>query len=371
MSFRLGWLALTTAPFVAAVLSACSDSDYVVEPSVPLEDVPQELAKAQCDVLSRCIPFFYGALGDHCVAQVAERASAGTYDQVVQAVEDGRVRYDAKAAADCAEASRNLGCEELDNPNLQACQDAFEGNVPRGGECTLDEECEGNSVCVFGSSCPGTCEVRLAAGQDCGGDSGRCGGGLICSAETKRCIEPAALGAECAENGRECASPLFCKTADGETVGECVTQESVFTEEEGGACDFLNSKLCQSGLSCVVTGVGIVEQQLKLEFECRPPVDQGEPCGVGIPSQCSAGQYCAGINAGEADLEGTCEVLPEAGEPCADAGLGEAGVCALDAFCDGDACRALRNNGESCSDDAECWSENCVGGGCAPASGCE
>jgi hypothetical protein len=358
---------------VATGLPACSDSDYVVEPSVPLEDVPEELASAQCEVLSRCAPSFYSSLGDFCVPQFTERANAGTYDQIVQAVDDGRVRYDAKAAADCAEATRNLACDELDNPNLEACQNAFEGDVPRGGECTLDEECEGNNVCVFGSTCPGTCEQRLAAGQDCGGDDNRCGAGLVCSEETKRCIEPAGLGAECDDSGKECATPLFCKIPDGETVGECVTQGSVFTEDEGEACDFLNNNLCKTGLSCVVAEVDIdiVEQSFDLQFQCRAPAKLGETCGVGVPGQCDAGQFCAGIKLGEEDVEGTCEELPGDGQPCADAGLGEAGVCALDAFCDGDTCRALRDNGESCSVDAQCWSENCLNGGCAPASGCQ
>ncbi len=359
----------------ALLLSACGDdSDGDRTESVPLEDAPGALASAFCEARLRCFPAEARSLTASRCTDIFEHAvRAGGFDQTIEAVEDGKATYDAAEAGRCVDALANRPCEDLDAGELPECQATLEGTIARGDDCALDAECAGDSICEFEGSCPGTCAARLSAGEACDGENGRCADGLVCSDATDRCAEPAGEGDPCGGGVEvQCETPLICLGDDAaeDRPGECEEQEAVFTGQLGDDCEFAEGPLCEPDLSCVleqVTAGGM------LEAACRDPAEAGGDCGFALPSQCPVEQYCAGLNLGLLlDLEGTCEDLPAEGEDCGDVGLPNAApVCAPGLTCVSGECRERRDNGQSCDSDAECWSDNCDGGGCAPTASCE
>jgi hypothetical protein len=70
-------------------------------------------------------------------------------------------------------------------------------------------------------------------------------------------------------------------------------------------------------------------------------------------------------------LEGICRPKPVEGEACAATLGGAATLCAPNLRCDGGTCRERRGLGEPCIDDAVCYSETCVGGGCRDDGACD
>lgn len=381
--FRLAWFAL---PIVVLGFGACggsssSSTKFDEDGSsgsggtggtgsnggeLPLEDVPDAYATAFCDVIQKCNPFFQALVPEsECHDYFLNTLKNRGFDDILDAIDDGRATYDGRQMKACIDEVSARSCSELDNPDPESCKSATEGTVARGDACTTDVECEGDSICEFSGSCPGVCSAHLNAGDSCSGND-QCKEGLVCSDDTGRCVEPAQEGEDC-EGGLApvCdGDSLFCLGDDEETEtpGTCRKLDEVFSAGPGDPCDFETGPLCESGSACVVTNLDPVT------FECAEVVPRGEDCQFGAPNPCEAGSYCAGIDLGAADISGTCEAYAEPGDDCDPAALV---MCGIGALCLDGRCVARKANGVSCDDSAECWSENCVDGGCAPQSACE
>lgn len=353
---------------LAALVAGCGSDFETAGPRVELDDVPGELAGAVCERQLACSPFVAVLLGSEevCATEWENRIRQGGYDAIIEAVEEERTQYDAEKAAACLEAWRDTDCADL-HAEPEVCREVFRGAVPRGGECTLDQECSGDSICSFAEACPGTCTARLAAGEVCDGSDERCARGLVCSEATDRCAQPGGEGDACGGGVEaQCAGTLQCAGEQSlrGTPGVCTAPEKVFALEEGESCDLEAGQLCGVGLSCVIELSGEGAQ-----FVCRAPRDDGN-CNAGFPAQCPPGAYCAGIDLEGGDVEGTCTPLPEVNEPCVE-GQVQLQSCAPGLSCIEGTCRAFRNNGQSCRINFECYSGYCADGGCAAPNVCD
>lgn len=353
---------------LAVLVAGCGSDFRTAAPSVRLQDVPGELAAVLCERQLACSPFLaiLGGTQQVCTTEWENRIRQGGYDAIIEAVEEGRTEYEGAKAAACVDAWRKTDCSEL-HVEPDVCREVFRGAVPRGGECTIDQECSGDSICSFADACPGTCVARLAAGEVCDGSDERCAEGLVCSEATNRCAQPGRAGDPCGAGVEaQCAGTLQCA---GErpvmgTPGVCTAPEDVFAVPEGESCDLDAGRLCQLGLACVLELSGEPPQ-----FVCRALREDGS-CNAGFPAQCQPGAYCAGIDLAQGDVEGTCTPLPTANEPCVQGPL-ELQSCALGLLCVEGTCRTYRDNGQSCRASVECYSGHCAEGGCAAPNVCE
>jgi hypothetical protein len=342
---------------------------------IPLEDAPKAYATAYCAVLERCEGFLYDLITayEDCETITEERLRQGGLDALTEAVDDGRVEYHGDRMQACVNAVVTRPCNLLTTRGIPECEDAMTGTAAKGDGCGLNEECEGSLICETNGTCPGACVERYSAGKPCSADD-ECADELVCSNVTKHCAKPAAEGEPC-EGGVEvqCEPGFFCGGADAGKMqpGACVPVENVKLGGQGAACDPGGGALCQSGLSCVLTGF----ESGALKWECRTPSVANGNCGVGLPEDCAGGQYCplTSLDIVAGTFTATCTVLPAPGDACATRPLGGLmPACEPYARCGGDGkCNAFRDLGESCTDDAVCYSGHCADGACEPAHACE
>jgi hypothetical protein len=245
-----------------------------------------------------------------------------------------------------------------------ACLAALDGTVALGGDCTLDEDCQGQAICKSSSgACPGQCVPLLVAGQPCDQD-GDCQSGLQCSSETKLCVAPAAAGQACEYTAPPCGPGLLCLGKDdtNQTPGTCQTIASALSAAPGAACDATNRSLCQPGSSCIANAIDLTS--LSIDWLCVPTggYPAGGACKPGFPEACASGYFCQ-TGSGLTALSGTCTLLPAAGQPCAGS---DAKQCQPGAVCVSGTCQNLVANGVGCTGNAMCYSESC-----GPSGGCE
>lgn len=343
--------------------------------TIALEDTPNAYATAYCSLLERCEGIFYELITayEDCVMVTEERLRQGGFDALSDAVDAGRIEYHGDLMQACLDAVDARACDELTTRGIPECEAALRGTAAAGESCELNEECEGSLICETNGSCPGTCVERYSAGEECAADDD-CADGLVCSKATAHCVKPAQDGEAC-EGGFEaqCDAGLFCGGADADKMqpGKCAPLASIELGGQGAACDPGGGKLCESGLSCVLTGFDAGA----LIWECRTPSVAGGTCGAGLPEDCVGGQYCpltsAEVVAGT--FTAKCTPLPAAGEACAMRPLGALmPACAPYARCGGDGkCIDFRDLGESCTNDDVCYSAHCSGGACEPAHACQ
>ena len=360
--------------FAACGGSSGFDSTEGAPGSVPLSDLPAELASAQCDIARRCLaPVFHIFFGqEDCETRVEEQVRQGGFGALEAAVEAGRVTYDAEAAADCLEIVATRDCAEANQRTIDACEAALGGTVAPGGDCEIDEECAGSRICEVASACPGTCVDRYGAGQACT-DNDQCADGLVCSEATMRCIAPAEDGAACGGGVEpQCDGGLLCEGEDEDAgmTGTCSPLGEIEERTAGQACSPSVGNLCEEGLSCALDALAP-----ELGFSCRAMPASGGPCRIGFPENCPRGEYCPltieELALGTFDSE--CAPLPGDGEPCAVRPENVGPVCAAYTRCDAPTgtCLALRDLGETCSSDELCHSGSCDNGGCAPNRACQ
>ncbi|HEU5074292.1 MAG TPA: hypothetical protein VFU02_08965 [Polyangiaceae bacterium] len=277
------------------LLGACggdSDDDGGFDAGLPLAEVPAAYASVFCDLTERCNPFFKAFIpGNECEDYFISTLNAQGFDDIVDAVEDDRAIYNGEKMQDCLDELSARSCDEIGDPDPESCDEAATGTVERGGDCTTDIECEGDSICQFSDGCPGTCTGKLNAGDTCSGDD-QCDDGLVCSGDTQRCVAPAQEGDDC-DGGvaPPCASDaLFCLGDDEEagTAGTCHAADEVFTGKPGDECDFEEGPLCEDGSACAIVDLD------PLTLECVEVAESGEDCPFGAPNSCEAGSYCAG-----------------------------------------------------------------------------
>jgi hypothetical protein len=138
--------------------------------------------------------------------------------------------------------------------------------------------------------------------------------------------------------------------------------DEVFSAAEDDTCDFEAGPLCADGLACIVVAEGV-----SLSTVCAALEEPGSPCAIGGPNSCTAGYYCQGATLTE---PGTCALMPQAGDDCdPTVTFGDGGPpipCDFGATCNADGqCIALKDNGVACDTAAECFSGQCLDGGCS------
>lgn len=325
---------------------------------VPLDELPEAFADAICGGLLDCVgPSKLRELAERedCEAAIAAELRAKDFAYMDEAIAAGHVLYDPAQLAACAEGIRALGCDVLTSTFPEPCVQVLEGNVDIGGECTITAECKGTAFCTSGASCPSTCQALLPPDAECDAD-GQCADGLTCLGG--RCGALAGDGDACAgSTGIPCELGLSCVGSTDTVAGVCEPNAEVQAGDEGESCE-PGGILCQEGLSCVFDGASA--------FHCEAAVASGEACHLGLPGQCPADEYCDTTEITEA---GVCKQLPADGEPCVLTDLCLGGLtCVAEGM--NATCRAIGDNGASCSADAACRSGRCEGGRCEPPVAC-
>lgn len=280
------------------------------------------------------------------------------------AVEAGTLVYDGTVAHACLRAIDAAGCGIVDHPALPACDEMFTGTVASGGACSIDPECEGDTFCqIAAGSCGGSCQAVGSGGSSCTIPEG-CQDGLECYAGV--CRTPAGVGAPCqGAEAIECAGGLICAGAlEGAepTPGECQTIATALSGGLGDGCDLRGGPYCQPGLSCALVALAGTTPT----FECVGGSSPGGACHLAFPDACPSGEGCDATPLTGGALEGTCQTLPSAGEPCL-----QGGRCAANHGCFGDVCRAVQHVGGACTLDGQCFSGRCDGTICVERAICE
>jgi hypothetical protein len=362
---------------VTAWVTACGGSSAeFTGGTIAIAELPDQLATALCKAEKACSPFFYRVAfsSADCKTTVSEQLRESTFTQIQVAVDAKTVTYDGAKAESCIEAVAEGSCAVLDNHLPTVCREALAGTVAAGGDCDIDAQCTGLSRCeVTGGACPGKCAPLVTAGVACTRD-GDCALGLTCSEATGHCSAPAAAGEPCkGGSGAECAAGLLCvgNDDDKQLAGSCKTEADALVGKVGESCDLQQGPWCATGLSCVVEAV-----LPAAVYKCHAQAAAGGVCGLGVPSECPAGQYCP-VDFGDlitGMLSASCTALPSEGEPCAPAVA--LTRCAGNLVCDdttavlAPVCVTLHSLGQSCSSDTLCKSKHCVDQVCVPESIC-
>jgi hypothetical protein len=341
--------------------AGCGDGDA----SVPLADLPPKLAEGMCAAFRNCYgPVFDLFLnGADCVAVTEQRIRNGTFPMLQGKIDEGKLVYHDNKAQACLDELAARTCAQMLDRDSPACLAALDGTVAIGGDCTLDEECQGKALCRSASgTCPGQCAALLVAGQACSED-GDCQDGLQCSKETRLCVQPAGAGQACEYGAPPCGPGLLCLGQDdtNQTPGTCKTPADALSAPAGGACDPASGLLCQSGSSCVAESLDLLGASINWQCVTTGSYPPGGDCKPGFPDACAVGNHCQ-TGSGSAALSGICTTIPAAGEACG-SGMSQ---CQPSAVCVSGICQNQVANGVSCTGDAMCYSEYC-----GPSGGCE
>lgn len=323
----------------------------------------------------------------HCQAALG----CSGFDALEQSVADGRLAYDAVAAAECHATLQNDPCNfsygliVIGMPSLftllNACPGVLEAGQDMGEECYGDEECVVGTHCDHELACPGSCvtdDPPLGeAGDPCTpvlGPEQNCVAPLVCllpasteSGEQEcgtapRAGDPCESASQCRCNGPEAlCQTLGCDLSLGECVPLSAVGEACSTLDATGVPDCLAPAWCDGGFDGGV---------------CRPQSDAGGPCSsfsdclepltcigavcvakVGPGAVCTFGGDCVRGDC----VDGVCAPLAAIGDACE-----VDGDCEVGAMCSEGACQPLRCPGASCSEAAPCLDGRCVSGSCVP-----
>lgn len=342
----------------------CSASGYewsgcLCKDDVPLEQFGEALAKADCDLFTRCLPDLPKVAASECEwLELALTKELGP--EIVQAVQSKTLVYDSKAAGACLAKLRSAECGAS---LVDVCWFAgLRGTLAEGAACHDDVSCaSGRCVTDAGSACAGHCgKLPAPRGESCATDDD-CQNPLSCA--DGRCTS-AKLGEACITTSGDwinCDGLLtVCRENDAGTSGTCVPYSDRFQRGPGAACD--SSTLCKPGLSCVTGG--------KPTGTCQPEVASGASCATAAPSQCPSGEFC---DVGDS-TSGTCRPRLALGQTCSfNPAFGNgfssdletaAGGCQAGLLCIASTCRQARALGEACQDKLECVSGVCQSNHC-------
>ncbi len=325
-----------------------------------LREVPDALAPAFgdaiCGYLERCElkTLLEAVINEPCAQFLSRQFRDATVARLEGAVREGSIGFDPSGAQACLSAFDALECTPDFEALAMSCLSGFVGQLGLDEACSHHEECVTGHFCAVDGECPGQCAALSETGEPCTDPAG-CVAGSSCVQGT--CQLPVPEGEVCGGNGPACEAGLFC---DGENGGRGRCR--VFNSDlvgENAMCEINGGPLCEAGLACVTVVNAII-----IEFRCRPRVGLDEVCHPGLPDQCEDGLYCAGTNimSFPPDLDGRCEALPGAGEPCGSAPAFE--VCGPGLVCDDGTCAARSALGDACQADATCYSGKCAEGVC-------
>jgi len=96
------------------------------------------------------------------------------------AAEDGRLEYHPENVEPCLDAIADPSCDMFVSSYFEECEQALTATVAEGGDCELDDECQGDLRRLIEGSCPGSCVQRVGPGDPCDEDDD-CEEGLRCT----------------------------------------------------------------------------------------------------------------------------------------------------------------------------------------------
>ena len=266
----------------------------------------------------------------------------------------------------------------------------------------LGNTCDDDTDCVSGACIAEVCSFISGVGEPCD-SAADCNGILSCSHDGT-C---GGANASCAfNNDILCYPPLaciegMCKSlkADGASCVEnddcestaCIHTECARPSNAGEPCDLNESEDCISdvecigvlcgglGGSCINNNDSFCASNLRcIEGFCQAPSASNGSCD-GDDSDCTASLVCIGLKCGDPSLAGGACDPGQNGDcnfgNCNDQGMcggsgsncGQDASCAVPLVCVVDQCSALRLDGQSCGENADCVNI-CVNSTCRAAS---
>ncbi len=340
----------------------------------PLSQIPQIYADGTCAALTQCNPIagalFLGA--NDCTQLISAQITNASLPAIQSAVDAGTASYDPSAVSGCHDAVAASGCSFSNNPFLSACEAALAGKVAEGGQCAIDEECQGDLYCKYNGTCPGICAQLEAEGGLCR-SAKDCQSGLACfvtTGTTGKCTVKPTLGQGCGfDVPSDCApqtnDAVICWGASSTKEGKCIAVNAIASQAIDSPCSILTGSLCVSGASCHVTSV-------LLTGTCVATVASANSCTFAFPDPCPQDQYCTATGP---DAPGSCNLLPTAGQACLTGIIQTFSnrVCAADHVCVSGTCIKYRANGTACTSDAVCYSGRCDSQSqlCVPNQNCD
>ncbi|MCP3136474.1 hypothetical protein [Pyxidicoccus xibeiensis] len=352
---------------LAVGLAACGGDDEGVE--VKKEEFGARVVQAFCAREARCGVY---ASADACeqdrLAWGWDR-SWGLGTRYDEALEDGRLSYDAEAAGRCVAALRDGDCRvaPLSQTALMygleydpACQ-VLRTEEPAEA-CAYDLECGEQGQCRYrqDNACAGACEPRPKEGEPA--FTAQCVPGLIRSGFNGVCRRPIQEGGSCVETQGGFTLPLPCEEGlwcDADGSGKCQR-----TGSEGDACEDLRfGSTCGAAFFCK-------------DGRCSRRARQGEACSVPGPTtllweeQCQGELFCDAAPG----ASGTCQARGAEGASCR-----ETVECAVGLTCLGvgneqapgvqGTCGTPRGPGERCERYENGFSNCAASHGCSDVSG--
>lgn len=249
--------------------------------------------------------------------------------ELVRAIDDGRILYDASKGGECYAAVAKLPCNGP--PPAIALQDCFsiiKGTVPAGGACLTPFECADRAChqnrCSFPACCLGVCGAPFASGavcessDDCEADE-RCAYATA-SAATKTCGPYQSEGQPC-DSSTFCASNLSCDSGGSHTCKPRI--------KDGAACS-PDGPECESMASYCDPATG----------KCKPRIPVGGACTV--PTRTQA-RYDVGCVGWAACIDGVCANLPAVGAACSTPDGGRADYACRIGGCINGLCQSTMN----------------------------
>lgn len=338
----------------AAVINPGDEPD---EPMVTVGDVAEFLARGSCGALAECMGeelLRESLRGVDCVEFRTQVYANRELYWLAKSVAYGRVTFRPELLSACERDLLARGCEVQSRRLPQSCRDALEGKADVDETCAIDQECAGDTYCNKGlvESCPGSCASLQSSGLPCLASS-ECADGLVCRRGT--CATALKEGEKCSVHlgYGECAPGLVCQGASAETF-TCRKVSAVYVGKEGAACD-KTDLLCELGLVCQS------QSATSVMGKCAKPAASGGVCRPSEPGQCPSGFYCKDARANvttraPAGTDGVCAELPADGSACI-AAIG----CKPGSICSSvdDTCHARAGVGESCVEDAQCYTAQC------------
>ncbi|NOY93657.1 MAG: hypothetical protein GXP55_20925 [Deltaproteobacteria bacterium] len=348
------------------LITACSKSSTATP---PLDQVPARFANDICDRFESCVGplvdlFLSGA---DCRQTFTQSAEDNLLPLWQAAVTDGSLIYDGAQLDACLTALTGSSCGSLNQRDLAPCDQVFQGQIPVGGSCNVEAQCQGARYCDSSSTCPGTCTDRKDEGAACTDDA-ECISGLTCDGDPGTCQRPRNAGESCGGGSLPgCGLPTVCMGDDAEagTPGTCRSLSDALTAAVGESCDPGAGTLCVEGASCAL--VSYDPATMDLTWTCVAAYAAGADCSLAVPDACPSGQVCSANPAG-GTFSGSCTPLPTASEACRTGSGGP--QCAPGLVCDGGSCAVIGRLGEGCVTDKGCASGKCTGNLCvAPVCG--
>lgn len=262
---------------------------------IPLEELSSKFSGLYCETaFSCCTTMEQSSLFDglpsvpkteaECVTVFQTQLDMYVYKSLINAVNAGRLKYDAALAGTCFGDIKN-DCSLLSNNGVASnaeCDKVFVGTVATDGDCYGDNECAvADSHCLMPQGAMvGKCALLPKEGEAC--PNFRCVDGLGCNTGNgmQVCVKPGA-------DGQACSSSLACtseycdfmtmKCAQKKAIGEaCFSSydcKDSYCDNASKKCTALKAEgeACVGSDECVTSDCGA-------DMKCAP----GAPACDGI-----------------------------------------------------------------------------------------